>query len=172
MSAKLGASRAVRSYASCEWYTPTWLVDRIRVFYGGSYFDPCPARNGQPLAQNGLAITWHGRVFCNPPYGRGIDKWIRKAMTEPADELMLLVPAYTDTDWFTPLFDHAICFVHGRLYFHRPGGLPDTRTPHPSVLVYRGPRVRAFADAFADLGPILTRKRARRSKQPRLLEVS
>lgn len=33
---------------------------------------------------NGLSLPWsgHGAVFCNPPYGREIGKWVQKAYSE------------------------------------------------------------------------------------------
>ena len=172
MSVQRGVQRTNNQYrGSMEWYTPRWLVARIAAFLDDGWYDPCPASHGK-VCENGLVASWKGkRVFCNPPYGRDIVPWVRKAMTEPAHEIILLVPAYTDTQWFSPLYSHSICFVHGRLYFHRPNGQQDTRTPHPSVLVYRGRRYRQFADAFSDLGPIMRTYRAKRDAQPRLLEV-
>ena len=141
-----------------ERYTPDWLLQRVANFLGADYFDPCPAGEGKAPSVNGLEIAWHGRVWCNPPY-RPIAPWITKAMTEPVDELLLLVPAYTETRWFRPLFAHHMCFIHGRLRFRRPGDarpmelLPHA--PHATVLVYRGQRLQAFAEAFADIGPIM-----------------
>ena len=153
-----------------EWYTPRWLLARIADFYGGSYFDPCPASQGV-IQDNGLIGCWRGKqVYCNPPYGRDIVPWVRKAMTEPAREIILLVPAYTETHWFSPLYDHTICFVRGRIWFEYMGG-KGRPAPHPSVLVYRGRRWRKFADAFSDLGPILRTAQPMRDAQPRLLEV-
>lgn len=160
-----GSARASRNFnASPEWYTPPWIIERVSALLGADYFDPCPAREGAPISVNGLDITWRGRVFCNPPYGRGIAPWVRKAVTEPVDELVLLVPASTDTSWFQPLFSHTLCFIAGRLYFHKPGGKDrpgETRTPHASVLVYRGERIEQFADTFADAGTIMCAYRLR-----------
>ncbi|MGH2518658.1 MAG: DNA N-6-adenine-methyltransferase, partial [Chloroflexota bacterium] len=158
-SARLGAERAQRaSHGSPEWYTPDWLMRRITAFLGDGWYDPCPARQSKPLTTNGLSESWRGRaVYCNPPYGRDIPPWIIKAMTEPLREIILLVPASTDTQWFAPLFAHTLLFITGRVYFSRPKGeaLRAPATPHPSVLVYRGRRYRQFADAFSDLGPVL-----------------
>jgi site-specific DNA-methyltransferase (adenine-specific) len=93
-------------------------------------------------------------VYVNPPYGRVIGRWIVKAMTEPVDELILLVPARTDTAWFQPLYDHAICFIRGRLRF---SGAREN-APFPCALVYRGPRPDAFAQAFSHRGVIVERR--------------
>lgn len=150
---------AVMSSASPEWYTPVELYARLTAFLGAGMYDPCarPASRPGGLAgrENGLAAPWHGRVFCNPPYGRAIGAWIRKALSEPTDELILLVPARTDTAWFAPLFAHTILFIRGRLHFHKPEGGRAPAT-FPSALVYIGPRREAFAAAFADLGRVTT----------------
>jgi hypothetical protein len=87
----------------------------------------------------------------NPPYGRVIGSWVGKALTDPVDELVLLVPARTDARWFVPLFEHAICFLRGRLRFS--GSLSNA--PFPSALVYRGPRQEAFVGAFRHRGAIV-----------------
>ena len=156
MSRQRAVQRAMNRHTHTpEWYTPRWLLDRVRAFYGGAYFDPCPASGGV-IRENGLTLSWaRQRVYCNPPYGRLIVPWIAKSVTEPVAELLLLVPAYTDTKWFRPLFDYPICFMRGRVSFERLGE-QLAPAPHASVLVYRGPthRLPAFVEAFADLGPI------------------
>src|SRR5690242_7703221 len=101
----------VQGSASAEWYTPPDLLAEIAVFLGPDYEDPCPPLATQERLENGLAFVWRGVVFCNPPYGRGIGRWIRKATLDPVRECVLLVPARTDAGWFQPLFDHTICFI-------------------------------------------------------------
>ena len=167
---------ALMSSASPEWYTPGWLHARALAFLGGEVYDPCapPADPSDAIIglagrTNGLAATWHGRVFLNPPYGRSISQWTRKALTEPIDEAVLLVPARTDTTWFQPLFDHTILFIRGRLYFAQQGR-EGGRATFPSALVYIGSRGETFAAAFADLGRIA--RCAPASRQPDLWEVT
>ena len=171
MSKALALQRHDNRYVgTMEWYTPPWLLERIVAFYGGNYLDPCPASSGV-VRENGLTGNWRGQsVYVNPPYGKPIKSWIIKAMTEPCREVILLVPAYTETAWFAPLYAHTLCFIRGRVQFLKRGVLP-TNAPHPSVLVYRGRRYRQFAEAFADLGPILRTYRPKRDAQPALLEV-
>ncbi len=158
-------------HTDVECYTEPWLLDRIAEFLGVGYLDPCPARNGKRLEINGLAIPWRGAVFCNPPYGRAIKPWIAKAVTEPVSDLILLLPAYTETQWFAPLFRYTICFVYQRLRFDRPGQVKGhgQQVPHASVLVYRGKRHKPFADAFCDLGPVMRPYRAYQANTPKLL---
>jgi site-specific DNA-methyltransferase (adenine-specific) len=55
-------------------------------------------------ADDGLAQAWAGRVWCNPPYGRAIGLWLRKALASvrcgSAELVVCLVPARTDTRWW------------------------------------------------------------------------
>ena len=68
--------------------------------------------------QDGLAQEWRGVCWCNPPYGRQIGKWVRKASESQVTTVMLL-PARTDTAWFHDyIYGKAeIRFVRGRLRF-------------------------------------------------------
>ena len=137
--------------ATDRWFTPPDLLARIADFFEGEYLDPCPACvEGEPI-ENGLWMAWRGRVYVNPPYGRAIRPWIQRAVTEPVDELLLLVPARPEVGWFQPLWALDLCFIRGRLHF---SGHRDN-APFPSVLVYRGPRREAFAQAFSELGHIV-----------------
>jgi DNA N-6-adenine-methyltransferase Dam len=77
----------------------------------------------------------------NPPYGRQITKWVRKAFEEArtnAQLVVCLLPARTDTRWW-----HAYClkgeilFIRGRLKF----GDAKNSAPFPSVLVIFGPKL-------------------------------
>ena len=75
------------------------------------------------------------RVFCNPPYGREISKWVEKAYHEsfkPNTLIVMLLPARVDTRWF-----HDYCmkgnieFIRGRLKF----GDSKNSAPFPSMIV-------------------------------------
>lgn len=67
-----------------EWATPQYLFDELNAKYHFT-LDPCATSDNAKCAKyftkemDGLAQDW-GRetVFCNPPYGRGIDAWVRK----------------------------------------------------------------------------------------------
>ena len=83
------------------------------------------------------------RVFCNPPYGKEIADWVRKAYEEGHKEntlVVMLIPARTDTRYFHDYIMHRaeVRFVRGRLKF----GGSDTGAPFPSMLViFRGPKM-------------------------------
>lgn len=148
-------SQALQTSASDRWFTPPDLLADIRAFYGGGdYYDPCPARLPGERIDSGLWQSWAGqRVYCNPPYGRVIGKWVTRAVTQPVAELILLVPARTDAAWFQPLWDYPILFLRGRLRFSGSA----SGAPFPSALVYRGERVPDFVRHFGHRGAIVQR---------------
>lgn len=76
------------------------------------------------------------RVFCNPPYGREIGKWIRKCSEEaqkPGTIVVALLPARTDTRWFHEYIKDKteVEFIKGRLKF----GASKNSAPFPSMIV-------------------------------------
>lgn len=94
-----------------------------------------------------LSRSWDfgGAVFCNPPYGREIWKWVKKAWEEARKGLtvVLLIPARTDTEYFHRYIygqkNAEIRFVRGRLKFSDEEGNTKDRAPFPSmVVVYNG----------------------------------
>lgn len=76
-------------------------------------------------------------MFCNPPYGREIGKWVKKCYDEvyngDCDLAVMLVPARTDTRWFHEYIYHnaRVWFIKGRLKF---GGCKMS-APFPSMVV-------------------------------------
>ena|SRR3990167_6600543 len=116
-----------------KWNTPSRLLEEIRIEFG-NYFDPCPPN----ASFDGLCIPWIGLIYCNPPYGRAISKWLKKGADEiaggRATKIVWLLPARTDTRWFHevvyPLASE-IRFIRGRLHFNDgPQG-----APFPSMIV-------------------------------------
>lgn len=86
---------------------------------------------------DGLKQVWTGNVWMNPPYGRGIGAWVKKAYesAQAGALVVCLLPARTDTKWF-----HDYCkkgeveFLKGRLSFGE-NPTAKARAPFPSVLV-------------------------------------
>lgn len=70
---------------------------------------------------DGLSQPWDYSTFCNPPYGREIGKWVKKAYEESllGKTIVMLLPARTDTKWFHDyiLNNSEIRFIKGRLKF-------------------------------------------------------
>lgn len=64
---------------------------------------------------------WGASVFLNPPYGRGIGRWMRRALEESQSGLVVvtLTMACTDTKWWKDYAWRAaeVRFVSGRVRF-------------------------------------------------------
>ena len=125
-----------------DWETPHELYAELDKEFHFT-LDPCSndsnykCKNHFTKEQDGLAQTWGGqRVFCNPPYGRQIAKWVRKAYEEakkPNTLVVMLIPARTDTTWFHDYIygQHEVRFLRGRLKFV--GAMFNA--PFPSMIV-------------------------------------
>lgn len=123
--------KTMSSHASWEWPTPKSFYEQLDREFGFN-FDPCPL-GGSEDGRSTLFVSWKGkRVFCNPPYGPEIPKFLKRF--EEAELAVFLIPARTDTKWF-----HEIClprakeirFVKGRLRF----GDGKYPAPFPSMVV-------------------------------------
>ena len=70
---------------SAEWHTPRRIIDCVLKVMGEIDLDPCsnakgreanvPARVHFTKHDDGLAQTWRGRVYMNPPYGEATERW-------------------------------------------------------------------------------------------------
>lgn len=129
---------------SVEWYTPPWVFDALGV---GFDLDPASPVGGLPwipathqlsAVDDGLRQEWHGRVWLNPPYGPGIERWLGK-LAEHGDG-MALVFNRSDTRWWQRVVPRAtaICFMSGRLRFVRSDGVEGGHPGAPSVLIAFG----------------------------------
>lgn len=155
------------SSESKEWYTPFSFIEKVIEAMGGIDLDPCadpsravPAAEHFTKEDDGLVRDWRGRVYMNPPYGRGddgIEPFIRKVIHEyesgRVSAVVALVPAKTDTRWFQLLRDFPRCFLRGRLKFSG----HENSAPFPSAAFYLGDNEAAFIEAFKDLGDIFRR---------------
>jgi phage N-6-adenine-methyltransferase len=127
------------SSISSEWSTPQPLFDRLNSVFHFT-LDPCAtALNAKckryfTLEEDGLAQDWDGeRVFMNPPYGRAIGDWVRKASAANA-LVVCLLPARTDTRWWHDFVvggGASVSFLKGRLRF----GDSLASAPFPSAIV-------------------------------------
>ena len=145
--------KAMFSSKSSEWETPQDFYERLNRSYDFN-LDPCATvrtakcKNYFTKEEDGLNKDWGGhKVFMNPPYGREIGKWLKKAHEEGEKlqtTVVCLIPARTDTKYW---HDHCmkadeIYFVKGRLKF----GNSNNAAPFPSaVVVFRGPPVKGMA---------------------------
>ena len=152
---------------STDWETPPELFDKLWDEVGGFDLDPCcspeqysatrvlykrgkvyispdhycvESLKQEPIEDilvDGLAQPWFGKVFMNPPYGKGEGDWIARAYNETqsgnTDLVVGLLPVRTDTiRWHKYIHNKAeIRFLKGRLTFV---GAPAS-APFPSCLV-------------------------------------
>lgn len=90
--------------------------------------------------QDGLKQEWKGTCWMNPPYGREIGKWVKKAHEEAQKgaTVVALLPARTDTSWFHDYIynKHEIRFIRGRIKFEG----SQWNAPFPSMIVVFRPR--------------------------------
>ena len=135
------------SSASVEWATPWEFFRQLDAEFHFN-LDPCSTHENAKCAdhftkaEDGLSQNWGGKkVFCNPPYGRELPKWIRKAHDEAEEGalVVMLIPARTDTRAFHDYIYHQaeIRFIRGRIKF----GDAKTSAPFPSMLVIFRPKV-------------------------------
>lgn len=119
------------------WSTPQELFDKYDAVYHFET-DVCAVeenakcKNYYTPEMDGLKQEWKGVCWCNPPSGRQIAKWVKKAAESNATVVMLL-PARTDTGWF-----HDYCLIHGEIEFLRGRvkfGGSKSGAPFPSMIV-------------------------------------
>lgn len=135
------------SSATDLWETPQDFYDSLNAEFGFD-LDVCATdENAKCLryftaATDGLAQEWVGVCWMNPPYGRVIGDWMRKAWesAQMGATVVCLVPSRTDTRWW---HDYAmrgeIRYVRGRLKF----GDSKNSAPFPCAVVIFRPKAEA-----------------------------
>jgi phage N-6-adenine-methyltransferase len=121
------------------WATPQDFFDAINKEFSFDVDVCATAENAKcqnyfNVQQDGLKQDWSGVCWMNPPYGRVIGNWVKKAYESAQNgaTVVCLLPARTDTKWW-----HDYCmkgkirFIRGRLKF---GGNKNA-APFPSALV-------------------------------------
>ncbi len=141
---------ALLSSKKMDWCTPKDFFDKLDAEFHFA-LDAAATDKSAKCPQyftpetDGLSQSWNigGAVFCNPPYGREIGKWVEKAYKEHlagVPTIVLLIPARTDTQYFHEyIYGKAeIRFVRGRLRFEDEDGTKADAAPFPSmVVIYR-----------------------------------
>ena len=79
-----GFTSGMRSSATCEWATPKDLFAELDAEFAFDLDVASTDANAlcerhYTRAEDGLRQPWEGSVWCNPPYGREIGKWVRRA---------------------------------------------------------------------------------------------
>lgn len=124
------------------WATPQEFFDKLKNEFDFEV-DVCAVPENAKCERyyspdmDGLKQKWEGTCWMNPPYGRIIGEWVKKAYESSLDgaTVVCLLPARTDTKWW-----HDYCMkgeirlVRGRLKF---GGSANS-APFPSAVVIFG----------------------------------
>lgn len=136
--------RALFSSASAEWETPREFFEELNREFRFD-LDVCARPENAKCERyfspevDGLRQDWAGVCYMNPPYGKEIAKWVKKAYEEAQKgaTVVCLLPARTDTSWWHEYVMKAreIRFVRGRLRF---GGAKNG-APFPSAVVVFAP---------------------------------
>ena len=122
-----------------EWSTPWDFFNQLNDEFHFT-LDPCCTHENRKCEKyftqddDGLSKSWDNEtVFCNPPYGREIGKWVKKASEARGGVVVMLIPSRTDTSYFHDyIYGKAeLRFVRGRLKF----GDGKAPAPFPSMIV-------------------------------------
>ena len=126
-----------------EWETPQYLFDKLNEEFSFD-LDVCATKENAKCEKyytkedNAWIKEWGERNWMNPPYGRDIGVWVRKAFMNAKKNKKLtvaLLPARTDTKWFHDYIyqkpNVEIRFLKGRLKF----GNSKNSAPFPSMIV-------------------------------------
>ena len=119
-----------------QWSTPQDFFDKINDEFNFD-IDVCADKDNAKCKkyftkeEDGLSKEWTGTCWMNPPYGREIGKWVKKA-SESKGTIVCLLPARTDTRWFHDYIYNKseIRFIKGRLKF----GDSINSAPFPSMI--------------------------------------
>lgn len=145
MSPRNQTEKVERHRSRQNWGTP---LDLFRALNDEFHFtldvcatdDNAKCRDYYTPEMDGLIQPWHGRIWCNPPYGHDCATWVAKTAVEhcrgTCDIIVLLLPSSTDTRWFhNHVYGKAeLRFIKGRLRFEK----ARYSAPFPSMLaIYR-----------------------------------
>lgn len=146
------------SSKSDDWPTPRDFYDKMNALHGPFGTDVCASEANAKcphfytLADDGLSKEWRGKCWMNPPYGKTIGKWVKKAWesSQRGALVVCLVPARTDTAWWHDFSAKGeVTFTRGRLKF----GGHRNYAPFPSaVIVFKPVKQENFDEEGFDWG--------------------
>ena len=133
---KINKFKGMMTSLTPNWATPKWLYEELDKEFHFD-FDPCPLNEKPDF--DGLSVEWGKVNYINPPYGRVIGNWIKKAyeVASGGGICVMLLPSRTDTRWWHSFVMKAdeIRFIVGRLKFGDMKGC----APFPScIVIFRG----------------------------------
>ena len=119
-----------------------------------------PAARHYTAQDNGLLQPLDGRVFHNPPFGPGVERWFSKLFQERAagrtTEAIVLWKSATETAAWKTLtaISCRVCFPLARIRFSGPSGDEGPGPTFSPTLFYVGDRSERFESAFTGIGAV------------------
>jgi phage N-6-adenine-methyltransferase len=147
-ASKANLMRVMTSSEDLTWATPKEWFEYLDLEFKFT-LDPCSSENNAKCrrhyteVEDGLAQSWTDeRVFMNPPYGRELPKWLKKAYESARDHgtlVVCFVPARVDTEWWHRYAAKAseIRFPVGRVKFTG----AESGAPFPVAIVIFRPKL-------------------------------
>lgn len=132
---------------SMEWRTPPELFEKLNNEFhftldSASTDENALCKNHFTKEQDALSQSWGGfTVFCNPPYGRQIKKWVQKGYEEslkPNTKVVMLIPCRPDTSYFHDYIlgkASEVRLIRSRIQFIKPETDHRDNAPFPSMIV-------------------------------------
>lgn len=175
VAAALGDGEAVRAHVANnsgnnEWYTPAKYIDLAREVMGGIDCDPATSEIANQTVKaktiftaedDGLAQTWRGRVWMNPPYAQPLMSDFAEAVSAKfesgeIEQACILVNNATETQWFQRMVSvaNAVCFPKFRIKFLDPQHKPGAPLQGQAI-IYMGDNIELFVAAFKSEGAVL-----------------
>lgn len=123
-----------------DWETPQAFYDLVDAEFGFTLDAAASPENAKApdfytIEDDALSRLWQGTVWVNPPYGRGMDAWVRKGYeaSRGGATVVMLIPARTDTGYWHEFCMKAseIRLIRGRLVFVG----ASENAPFPSALI-------------------------------------
>jgi len=140
-------NKSLFTSSKSDWETPDKLFDRLNNEFEFT-IDVCASATNKKVdnyfsvRDNALVQEWTGICWMNPPYGKDIKLWVKKAYTASLDgetTVVCLLPCRTDTVWW-----HEFCmkgeirFCNKRLKFKNSNNMAT----FPSAIVVFGKQAR------------------------------
>jgi len=132
------------SSKSQEWATPQALFDELNAEFGFTTDVAATDENTKcdryfTKECDALDRPWTGVCWMNPPYGRQIGKWVKKAYEAAllGSTIVCLLPAKTDTAWWHDYVVRGeVRFLRGRITFE---GAKHNAPFGSAVVIFRPP---------------------------------
>lgn len=151
--------KVITTSKSNEWQTPQSLFDILNAEFAFTLDAAATAHNAKckhfyTRQQDALKQPWTGIVWCNPPYGNAIAKFIQKGyeQAQRGATVVMLIPARTDTRYWHDYVMKAaeVRLIKGRLYFTQHGKTGPAPFPNAIIVFRQGNHRPAFSTMNPD----------------------